>query len=159
MFLHYIFGDLSHTLSYSLRLSPFSLSGSIWMLGLLVLKFSYFTSYSHVFTIFTYHLGISSTLSSNPFTELYIAAVFFHTSRPLFSFYVFSWHIVFVSWMQCPFFLRTLAIVYLKYSFLNGVPVSSSLFLSIDLFWLQSFIFKASLKCLTLTLHSYLRSR
>lgn len=89
MFLHYMFGDLSHTLSYSLILSPFSLSGSIWMLDLLVLKLSYFTSYSHAFTIFTYHLGISSTLSSNPFTELYVAAIFFHTSRSLFLFLCF----------------------------------------------------------------------
>lgn len=88
MFLHYIFDDLSHTLSYSFLLSPFSVSGSIWMLDLLVLEFSYFT-YSHVFTIFIYLLGISSTLSSNPFTELYIAAVFFHTSRPLFLFLCF----------------------------------------------------------------------
>lgn len=78
---------MSHTFSSSLLLSPFSLSGTpvILMLEFLVLQFSYFLSYFHVFIIFTYYLGISSTLSSNLFIELFIVALlYFKTTFSLF---------------------------------------------------------------------------
>lgn len=70
---------MSRTLSPSHPLSPFSLAGTpvILMLDFLDLQFSYFLSYFLVFIIFTYYLGISSTLSSNPFTELFIVVLLY----------------------------------------------------------------------------------